>query len=278
VVDDLLEKVLELILDCSCEAGCPSCIYSPKCGSGNRPLDKGAAVAILQRLVRKNGEAMIRRSGNGVKPVVSHPDPFGKEEGEGRRSEEDPRVFFFDLETQRSAEEVGGWHNCHNMRLAIGVIYDAKENRFMVYEEGQVHDLISKLKKADIIIGFNIKRFDYQVLRGYEKEDLASLPTFDILEDLYARLGFRLSLSHLGEKTLGLKKMANGLQSIEWFRQGKIDKVIKYCKKDVDITRDLFEFGRQNKYILFEHRNGETARIPVSWDLERIIRDQTEKG
>lgn len=51
-IKPLLEKTLELIETCECKEGCPSCIYSPKCGNGNEPLDKKAAYLILQRLIK----------------------------------------------------------------------------------------------------------------------------------------------------------------------------------------------------------------------------------
>ena len=88
---------------------------------------------------------------------------------------------------------------------------------------------IAYLEKGDLIVGFNIKRFDYGVLGAYTESDLLQLTTFDILEDIYRRLGFRLGLDHLATETLQRGKTAHGLQAVEWFRQGEMKKLIDYC-------------------------------------------------
>ena len=49
----LSEVTLKLLKDCPCKEGCPSCIYSPKCGNDNQPLDKKAAIIILQNILQK---------------------------------------------------------------------------------------------------------------------------------------------------------------------------------------------------------------------------------
>jgi DEAD/DEAH box helicase domain-containing protein len=46
-----LEATLAAIEECRCEAGCPSCVQSPKCGNLNDPLDKAGAVAFLRAVL-----------------------------------------------------------------------------------------------------------------------------------------------------------------------------------------------------------------------------------
>jgi DEAD/DEAH box helicase domain-containing protein len=50
VFEELVENALRLISECPCEAGCPSCVQSPKCGNLNEPLNKRGAVELLTRI------------------------------------------------------------------------------------------------------------------------------------------------------------------------------------------------------------------------------------
>lgn len=60
--DQLVETTEELVKDCDCDEGCPSCIYSPKCGSGNEPLDKEATLSILTYMLRElEGNTVVEK-------------------------------------------------------------------------------------------------------------------------------------------------------------------------------------------------------------------------
>ena len=153
------------------------------------------------------------------------------------------RILYFDLETQKSADDVGGWGNIHEMKLAVGVVWDSCEQEYFSYLESAASQLVKKLRTADLVVGFNVKKFDYGVLQPYADFDLDEITTFDMLIDVNKKLGHRLSLNHLAENTLNTEKSADGLVSLQWYKEGKIDKIIEYCKQDVEITRDLFLYG-----------------------------------
>ncbi|MGE4560128.1 MAG: ribonuclease H-like domain-containing protein, partial [Desulfobulbus sp.] len=121
------------------------------------------------------------------------------------------------------------------------------------------------LHSLDLVVGFNNKRFDNQVLAGYGGHDLAARPTVDILEHVKHRLGYRLSLNNLAENTLGIKKSADGLMALKWYREGRIDKIIDYCRQDVEVTRNLFLFGLEHCYLLFQNKAGSQVRCPVDF-------------
>lgn len=182
-----------------------------------------------------------------------------------------PRVLVFDLETQKGSDEVGGWGNIHLMKLAVGVVWDSVEQEFFTYVEGEADELVNKLRSADLVVGFNVIGFDYTVLQPYSPFDLQEINTFDMLLDVKKHLGFRLSLNHLAHETLDVEKSADGLISLKWFKEGKIDKIINYCKHDVAITRDLFHFGEEHGYLQYKSKSGNAQRVEVDWKIANLL-------
>ena len=172
---------------------------------------------------------------------------------------------FFDLETQKLFQEVGG-RDPSKLLLACGVTFSTVKNDFNVYWESQAQSLIEELKSADKVIGFNIREFDYEVLRPYMPAfNFGSIRTLDLLLDISRILNFRIPLDSLARARLGTTKMADGIQSVEWFRAGGKDKVAEYCKADVDITRRVYEFGRDNGFVYYYSKLGSKLKITVKW-------------
>jgi DEAD/DEAH box helicase domain-containing protein len=198
-------------------------------------------------------------------------EPADQEPAKTTKQVIESRIQYFDLETQKSADDVGGWGNIHKMRLAVGVVWDSIDQDYFVFEEKDAKALVEKLRKADLVIGFNVIGFDYTVLQPYSDFDLQEINTFDMLVDVKKLLNFRLSLNHLAQHTLNAKKSADGLISLQWYKEGKIDKIIHYCKQDVEITRDLYLFGEEHGYVNYQSRSGNPLQLEVNWKTTNFV-------
>jgi len=174
-------------------------------------------------------------------------------------------ILYFDLETQKSAEEVGGWGNISKMGMSVGVTYSTARGGYKIYGEPQVNDLINDLQRADLVVGFNNLRFDYEVLHGYTALDLTQLPTLDMLVVLSDTLGHRLSLDSIATATFGVEKTAEGLQAIRWFKEGRLAEIAEYCCYDVKITKLVHEYGAQHQQLHYANKFGKKMTVPVKW-------------
>ncbi len=314
----LLAKVRDHVANCACEDGCPSCIQSPKCGNGNRPLDKRGAVELLtmmldparpasarerapialpqrqeiapatRRAALRKGKAPVNEealAGLEVSPPPPSPERAGgvsssaslyrknaalvedvvRAERATRNQGFAGKTVLFDIETLRSATDVGGWNKAHRMGIALAVVCHLEEGRFETFLEPRAGELAATLKSAGLVIGFNSRRFDYAVLSGYTGEDYArTLPTLDLLDTMVERLGRRVSLDHLTKETLGAGKTADGLQSLQWVKEGRFDLIEEYCRRDVELLRDLYLYGRREGHVWIADRSGR-IQVPVDW-------------
>ncbi len=280
MLDRLFELTLEMVGNCDCVEGCPSCIHFPTCGAGNKPLDKAGCVHLLELLTGRRELATEARQ---QEPIESEPPIYADwEEDVGPPPDTDPlqepHVVVFDLETQLSAAEVGGWNKTYLMRMSCGIAWDSREDRFVTYLEDQVDGLIALLQRADLIVGFNIIGFDYSVLRGYTRFDFRELNTLDMLRDIRQHLKYRVSLDSLSKATLNTPKSADGLDALRWWKQGRLDLIEKYCRDDVKLTRDIFRHGVDKGYLLFDRKNEGRMRVPVGWVVSDLCRPPATPG
>ena len=262
-LEELVSLAGEITRECACADGCPSCIHSPRCGAGNHPLDKRAVIRVVDLALAR--APLPARRDELVEPELFEELPLADAEPEK------PAPLIFDVETQRAAGDVGGWGNTHLMRLALAVVYDTGSGKFETYTESQSDALIARLFAAPAVVGFNVRRFDYGVLRAYTARKFEDLPTFDLLEDVHRKLGYRLSLAHLATQTLGRNKTGDGLQSLEWWKEGRLDLIEAYCKMDVELVRDLLAFAARERHVIFQRKDGERVRLPVEWDDAAIL-------
>lgn len=175
-------------------------------------------------------------------------------------------IVYFDLETQRTANDAGGWDHKRNMGMSVGVTYSTALGEYRVYSEGSVQTLVDQLRRADLVVGFNVINFDYEVLQGYTMLDLAyNTCTLDLLVDIEAKLGHRLSLDSVAQATLGVGKTAEGLDAIRWWREGRVLEIAEYCCYDVKCTKLVHEHGRDHGKLMYTDRFQQKRGVKVEW-------------
>ncbi len=311
-LEALLQNVRQVLKKCPCETGCPSCIQSPKCGAGNRPLDKQGCIFLIDQILDAKGSTSLSLDGQAERiletgeQAMQVPQPEGQvsaDSGETSpeglseahpeaRKKPDPApavpdagkepdaatvwqarkkepqtyrepVMFFDVETRRSAQEVGGWGHADKMGVSVVVVWDG--SAFKSFTQDTLSQCFDLLQTAGLVVGFNSFRFDYKVLQPFALFPLQSLNGLDMLEQIVSRLNYRLSLDNLANATLGTGKTGDGLKALDLWKEGKTEELTDYCRQDVALTRDLFYYGREHGFLLFTNKYGQKVRLPVSW-------------
>lgn len=172
-----------------------------------------------------------------------------------------------DLETQYSFGEKG--NDPKKLKVSVVGIYDYADDSFKAFFENELNKLWPILENASLIIGFNIIKFDFQVLAPYYIGDITKLPVLDLLDEVKESLGKRIALGELAKATLEAEKTGHGLLAIELYREGKLDKLKQYCLDDVRLTRDLYEFGKKKGRIFYLSSRGKEA-IKIDWGQKEI--------
>lgn len=175
---------------------------------------------------------------------------------------------YFDLETQLSANDVGGWERKADMKMSIGVTYSTARGGYMIYDEAMVQELIDELCSADVVIGFNHIWFDYEVLMGYTILDLKEQTrNVDLMLDLEKVLEHKPKLDAVASESLGGGKTAIGTDAIKWWQEGRIMDIAEYCCYDVKVTKEVHEYGARNGLVRYKNRFNQSLEVPVDWKL-----------
>lgn len=182
-------------------------------------------------------------------------------------------IVYFDLETQRSFGDVGGYANKDKMGISVAVTYSTARGSYEIYPEDEMDKLAEELVRADLVVGWNHMQFDYPVLQPYVFHSLADQTiNLDMMLDLESRLGFRLKLDSAASASLGTGKTADGLDALKWWQEYKktgnkepLMKIARYCAFDVKVTKCVHEYGLAHGHIKYAEKSGRITQVEVDW-------------
>ena len=177
------------------------------------------------------------------------------------------RYVVFDLETQNTFADVES-NDPKDLSISVGCAYDSLTDEYTTVAIDEIHKLWPVIEQADVLVGYNSDHFDIPLLNKYYPGDLTKFKSIDLLASIRDSLGRRLRLDSIAQATIGAKKSGNGLMAIKWWREGDIASIKKYCKQDVKVTKQVFEYARKNGHVKFKDgaRNREIVLDTRHWE------------
>lgn len=160
------------------------------------------------------------------------------------------RIITFDIETANWMSDIGT-SDPADLTIALVCIHDSQTGEYKSFLEPELPQLWKILENIDLLVGYNSDHFDIPLLNKYYPGDLTRIKSLDIMKEIQRVAGRRLRLDAIADGTLGKKKSADGAQSIKWWRAGEVEKVRQYCLKDVEITREIFDYAIKNGNVKY---------------------------
>ena len=170
------------------------------------------------------------------------------------------KEIVFDIET------IGDISDYSKLKVTVISLYRYETDTYESYVESELGKVWPLFEHVDRLIGYNSDHFDLPVLNNYYLGNLSEFPSLDLLKKIKESLGIRLKLKDVAEATLdNVTKSADGLQAMQWFKEGKIDEIKKYCEQDVKVTKELYEFGKNNHQLFYKSLTGEVLPFVVDF-------------
>ncbi len=162
--------------------------------------------------------------------------------------------IIFDIETQNTFDQVGS-RDVLALDISLLVIWDSKTQEYQSFMYDELEKLWPIIEQTDMLVGYNSDHFDIPLLNKYYPGDLTAIKSLDLMKEIQEVLGRRLRLDDVASATLGTKKSGNGLDAIRWWQAGDIESIRKYCQKDVEITKKVFDYMLEHNAIKYKDFN-----------------------
>lgn len=175
-----------------------------------------------------------------------------------------------DVETKQIFDEVGGYFPEKLGISFVGVCVRSdrsQKGEMQSYFEKDLPQLFPLLERADLVVGFNIDSFDMPTFIPYYRADISKIPTLDVMDRIKKSTGHRIGLDAVAKETLGAGKTGDGLDAIRFYKSGNLEALKKYCLRDVEVTRDVYDYGLKNGKIKFRNKWNRLIEAPVDFSF-----------
>lgn len=185
------------------------------------------------------------------------------------------KEVFFDIETKLIFDDIEG-NDPADLGISIISVFtrnmddqgNETEGKMYSFWEENFADMWGLFANADRIVGFNSLHFDVPAMAPLAPYDFKKLNQFDIMDHVKAALGFRAGLGAIAAETLGHTKIDHGLNAVRYWAEHteeSLAKLKKYCEADVQVTKEVYDFGMKNKFLKFKDKWNTVRTFPVDF-------------
>ena len=173
--------------------------------------------------------------------------------------------IILDIETKNSFADVGGKQNLHLLDISLIGVYSYRRDEYLAFEEKEFLLFQKFLKEVGVVVGFSIYNFDLPLIEKHFDYKFDNHIIFDILKEIEEKRGHKISLDELAFANIGKKKNGNGLKAIEFYKQGKIEALKKYCLNDVRLTKELYELILKQNHLIIPSKFHKSVKVIFDW-------------
>jgi len=198
------------------------------------------------------------------------------------------KLLVFDLETRKLNTDLRpdnpeeGWDALKRGEGGISclMIWDDTEKWMSIYDDKTILAGAMHLESADLLIGFHTIGFDIPVIEGVLGRKLQIKQHYDIYAEISkanAHMGVigrkgEFTLDAVARRAFGRGKNGHGANITVLLKEQRYGELFNYCANDVRLTRDLFEYIRENNGIPSTNNRFLTLAVP-DW-LKQPVEDK----
>ena len=195
--------------------------------------------------------------------------------------------LIFDLETKKFFDEIDGERDPGVLGVSVVSVYrreldenlNEKYGEMKSFFEAGFEEMWPWFEEAERIVGYNSLGFDVPALVPYYPKGnmIHKLPHFDVLAKIREVFGRRVKLDSVAKETIGEGKIADGGDAVRWWSMGdekSLANLKKYCEKDVEVTKGVYDFGLRNGRLKFKDHSNELREIVVDFSHPKVERKE----
>jgi uncharacterized protein YprB with RNaseH-like and TPR domain len=167
----------------------------------------------------------------------------------------------------------------HNNRTTVWAT-QTDDSDYTVLDEKTIEELVEYMEtNGDMgrnVVSYNGSSFDFQLLATQSKSAELKARIYDLAKNhvdlhlacIVAR-GHRMKMDGLAKASLGTQKSGTGANAVRLWEEKKYNELFSYCRKDVEILRDLFDLAKLENSLQFESARGNLIDVDTTGLLEQ---------